>query len=298
MTILRQKMQEDLQLRGLAPATQESYLRAVRQLAEYHGRSPAQLDENNLRDYFLHLKNEKKASRSSMTIALCGIKFFYEHTLKREWRIFDLVRPEKSQKLPTVLSQDEVKAVLGNIRRQDYRTCLTTIYSCGLRLREGLTLQVSQIDSARMMLHIQKAKGGKDRYVPLPENTCQQLRQYWVTHRHPKWLFPGRRRRGEQPEIDATKPMDGRGMQKALKQAVAAQGIQKAVSVHTLRHSYATHLLEAGVNLRQIQTYLGHKSLRTTVIYTHLTRDGEARAATFINRLMSDVGLVQEVAPW
>lgn len=298
MTILRQKMQEDLQLNGLAPKTQEAYVRAVRQLAEYHGKSPDLLNEKEIRDYFLYLKNEKQAARGSVTIALCGIKFFYEHTLKREWHAFNLIRPEKTKKLPVVLSRQEVKGVLGQIRRLDYRTCLTTIYSCGLRLREGVTLRVSQIDSQRMMLHIQKGKGGKDRYVPLPNATCQLLRQYWVTHRHPTWLFPGRRRRGEAAGQDATKPMNERGMQTALKQAVAAQGIQKSVSVHTLRHSYATHLLGAGVNLRQIQTYLGHSSLRTTAVYTHLTRDGEARAATLINHLMDDLGSVEEAAPW
>ena len=298
MTSLRQRMQEDLQLRGLAPKTQDAYLRAVRQLAEHYGESPDQLDENHIRNYFLYLKNEKKAARGSVTIALCGIKFFYEHTLKREWQTFDLIRPEKSKKLPVVLSREEVKGVLGRIQRLDYRTCLTTIYSCGLRLREGLTLQVSQIDGQRMLLHIQKGKGNKDRYVPLPAATCQLLRQYWVTHRHPIWLFPGRRRRGEQPGQDATKPMDERGMQKALKQAVAAGGIQKSVSVHTLRHSYATHLLEAGVNLRQIQTYLGHSSLRTTAIYTHLTRDSQAQAATIIENLMDELETSQEPTPW
>lgn len=298
MTSLREKMQEDLQLRGLAPATQEAYLRAVRQLAEYYGKSPDQLDENHIRNYFLYLKNEKKAARGSVTIALCGIKFFYEQTVKREWQTFDLIRPEKSKKLPVVLSRKEVKGILGRIQRLDYRTCLTTIYSCGLRLGEGLTLQVSQIDGQRMQLHIQKGKGNKDRYVPLPASTCQLLRQYWATHRHPIWLFPGRRRRGEQPEQDATKPMDERGMQKALKQAVVAEGIQKSVSVHTLRHSYATHLLEAGVNLRQIQTYLGHSSLRTTAIYTHLTRASQARAATIIDNLMDELETSQETAPW
>lgn len=270
----------------------------MRQLAEHYGKSPDQLNENDIRTYFLYLKNEKKAARSSVTIALCGIKFFYEQTLKREWQTFALIRPEKSKRLPVVLSREEVKGVLNQIQRLDYRTCLTTVYSCGLRLREGLTLQVSQIDSQRMLLHIQKGKGNKDRYVPLPTATCQLLRQYWLTHRHPTWLFPGRRRRGEQPTQDATKPMDERGMQKALKQAVAAEGIHKSVSMHTLRHSYATHLLEAGVNLRQIQTYLGHSSLRTTAIYTHLSRDSQARAAVIIDNLMDELETSQKPAPW
>ena len=294
MTILRQKMQEHLQLRGLAEGTQKAYVRAVEQLAKYYGKSPDLLNEEEIRQYFLYLKNEKKASRSSVTIALCGIKFFYEQTLRREWRTFALIRPEKSKKLPAVLSRKEVKRVLGQIRKLKYRACLTTIYSCGLRLTEGRTLKVSQIDSKRMMLHIQKSKGGKDRYVPLPERTCDLLRKYWITHQHPKWLFPGGGE-GGQAKHGSVKPMDASGIQRALKQAMMEAGIQKQASVHTLRHSYATHLLEAGVNLRQIQIYLGHTSLRTTMIYTHLTRDGEARAATVINQLMEELDSSQEL---
>jgi site-specific recombinase XerD len=162
---------------------------------------------------------------------------------------------------------------------------LTTIYSCGLRLLEGVHLQVTDIDSERRMLHIRQGKGDKDRYVPLPEGTLKLLRQYWSTHRHPVWLFPAPTRAGV-PMSSATQPMDESGVQRAFKAALQESGVQKAASVHTLRHSYATHLLEAGVNLRLIQVYLGHSSLQTTTRYTHLTREVEAIATDAINRVM------------
>jgi len=285
-------MLEDMQLRGLAEKTQEAYLRTVRQLAAFYGKSPDQIDEEELRQYFLYLKNEKKASRSACTIAICGIKFFYEKTLQREWVTFDLVRPPKSQKLPVVLSRDEVRQVLGNLRRFHHRVCLTTIYSCGLRLREGSQLQVASIDSGRQLLHVRQGKGAKDRYVPLPTTTLTLLRQQWQIHRHPQWLFPSR----QQPQ--ATQPMDVGGVQRAFKAALADSGLQKRATVHTLRHSYATHLLEEGVNLRVIQSYLGHKSPQTTAIYTHLTRNAQSRAIDVIEQLMADLSPEAEPAPW
>jgi integrase/recombinase XerD len=285
MTPLRQRMMEDLQLRGLAAKTQDSYLRAIRQLAEHYRKSPDLITEEELRLYFLYLKNDKQISRSGFNIALSGLKFFYERTLHREWVILDLPRRTREKKLPTVLSTTEVRQILACLRRPHYRVCLTTIYSCGLRLLEGVTLQVADIDSARMMLHIRHGKGDKDRYVPLPEGTLQLLRDYWSTHRHPVWLFPAPTRAGV-PMSTATQPMDESGVQRAFKAALQESGVQKAASVHTLRHSYATHLLEAGVNLRLIQAYLGHSSPKTTAIYTHLTREANALATDAINRVM------------
>lgn len=292
MTVLRERMLADMQLRGLAEKTQTAYLRAVRQLAEYYGKSPDQIDEEELRRYFLYLKNEKKASRSSCTIAICGLKFFYERTLGREWPIFDLVRPPKSMKLPVVLSREEVGRVLACLHRLHYRACLTTIYSCGLRLQEGVQLQVPDIDGDRLLIHIRQGKGAKDRVVPLPSMTLSLLRQQWLTHRHPQWLFPSRR------SPQATQPIHPSGVQRAFKAALAACGMQKQATVHTLRHSYATHLLEAGVNLRVIQAYLGHRSPKTTAIYTHLTRDAQSRAVDVIDRLMVDLGPDAERSPW
>jgi site-specific recombinase XerD len=164
-------MIEDLQLRGFAPTTQEAYLRAVQQLAEHFDKSPADLTEEDLREYFLHLKNVRQASRSTCTQALCGIKFFFEHTLRRDWKTFGLVRPPKEKKLPVVLSQEEVGRVLICLNSFRYHVCLSTIYSCGLRLREGVQLQIADLDSDRMLIHVHKGKGGKDRYVPLPDRT-------------------------------------------------------------------------------------------------------------------------------
>jgi site-specific recombinase XerD len=277
-------MIEDMQLRGLSERTQESYVRAVRQLAEHYSKSPDQLSEEELRQYFLYLKNEKHASRSTCTLALCGIKFFYEHTLHKDWPTLSFVRPARERKLPVVLSREEVCRILGCLRRPHYRVCLSTIYACGLRLQEGVQLQVADIDGARKLLHVRLGKGAKDRYVPLPERTLEMLRAHWITHRHPVWLFPAQK--GVTP---ATGPMCESGVQRAFRAALQESGIQKRASVHTLRHSYATHLLEAGVDLRVIQVYLGHSSPSTTALYTHLTHKTEVLATEAVNELMNDL---------
>lgn len=282
MTALRQKMMEDMQLRGLSARTQEAYVRAVRQLAEHYGKPPDQISEEELRQYFLYLKNGKQASRSTCTQVLCGFKFFYEQTLQRDWPTLSFIRPPREKKLPVILSQEEVRQILGCLRRPHYRVCLSTIYACGLRLSEGIQLQVADIDSARMLLHLRQGKGNQDRYVPLPQRSLELLRSYWLTHRHPTWLFPARR--GQ-----STAPLASRGVQDAFHAALQESGIAKRATVHTLRHSWATHLLEAGVNLRLIQTYLGHHSLSTTAIYTHLTQRAEAMAAERLNELMADL---------
>ena len=280
MTALRQKMIEDMQLHGVAERTQDSYLRVVRQLAAYFKKSPDQISEEDLRQYFLYLKNVKKASRSTITLALCGIKFFYERTLQRQWVVFALVRPQPEKKLPVVLSVDEVRQILARVRRWRYRVCLSTIYACGLRLQEGLHLQISHIDGGRQLVHVCQGKGGKDRYVPLPQPILEMLRQYWGTHRDPVWIFPSTHQ-------TVKHPMDASGLQRAFHGALVDSGIQKPATVHTLRHSYATHLLEAGLNLRIIQAYLGHTSPNTTAIYTHLTKQSEDLAIQAVNRLVA-----------
>ena len=288
MNPLRQKMIEDMQLRGLSEKTQDAYVRAVRQLAEHCGKSPDRIHEEELRQYFLYLKNDKQVSSSTLTVALCGLKLFYERTLRREWATLDLVRPARRKKLPVVLSIAQVRRILGHIRHPRYRVCLSSIYACGLRLGEGVHLQVRDIDGDRMVVHVRQGKGAKDRYVPLPHSTLEMLRQFWSTHRHPEWLFPAPTRAGIPPST-ATKPMCVSGVQRCFRAALKESGIQKKASVHTLRHSYATHLLEAGVNLRLIQAYLGHSSPTTTAIYTHLTRAAEHLAADAINRVMGDL---------
>jgi integrase/recombinase XerD len=288
MSELRKRMIECLQLRGLSERTQESYVRAVRQLAEHYHKSPDLITEEELRQYFLFLKNVKHYARTTTTIAICGIKFFFERTLEKDWTTFNLVRPPPEKKLPVILSLAEVRQILSRIRLPRYQVCLTTIYSCGLRLQEGTNLRVADIDSARLMIHVRHGKGAKDRYVPLPERTLQLLRQYWQQHHNPVLLFPAEGRN----HIDlarSTEPMSKSSVQDAFHAALKESGNHKRASVHTLRHSWATHLLEAGVNLRLIQEWLGHSSPATTSVYTHLTVKAEQLGTAAINQLMSDL---------
>jgi len=276
MTPLRLRMLEDMQLRGLSARTQGCYVAAVRQLAEHYHRSPAQITEEDLRQYFLYLANEKKVARATATIALCGIRFFYEQTLHQSWSTLRFIRPRREKKLPVVLSRDEVRRILQALRDPVYRACLTTIYAGGLRLQEGARLQVGQVDGARLQLLIH-GKGNKDRYVPLAAPTLALLRAHWQTHRSPVWLFLAPPRRGRRAETPVTPgPVTRTSLQSAFARARQAAGVPKRASIHTLRHSFATHLLEAGVNLRIIQALLGHGSARTTQIYTHLTQEVRA----------------------
>jgi site-specific recombinase XerD len=278
-------MTEDMVLHGYSARTVEAYVGAVRQLAKHYGKSPDLISEEELRSYFVHLTTVKKLKRASVTIALCGIKFFFERTLGRQWGLFELVRPARESKLPVVLSRDEVRTLLSHVRIAGYRACLTTIYTSGLRLMEGARLQVADVDSARMMLFVH-GKGKKDRYVPLPEATLELLRGYWRTHRSPQWLFPAPPRRGLSHALaQAPGHMTRSSLQSAFRAAWKQSGINKAAHVHTLRHSWATHLLEAGVNLRLIQHYLGHSSPQTTAIYTHLTAEVRRSAIDPINEL-------------
>lgn len=286
MSSLRERMIEDLQLRGLSENTQDIYVRSVRQLADYWGKSPDQISEEELRDYFLYLKNEKQVSNATQRIALCAVKFFYRYTLKRPWPILEMIRPVKERKIPLVLSREEVQQVLSQVRIASYRVCLSTIYGCGLRLREGIKLQVSDIDSERMQLQVRNAKGNKDRWVPLSNLTLTMLREFWQTHRDPVWLFPS-------PvwckpgQLGADKPLAAITIYRAFVAARDEIELQKQATVHTLRHSWATHLLEAGVNLRLIQVYLGHSCLSSTAHYLHLTSIGQQQTATAIDDLMA-----------
>jgi site-specific recombinase XerD len=288
MTKLRQKMLEDLQLRGMSTETQKAYVGAVKLLAKYYNRSPDQITEAELRAYLLYLRNEKQVSNSTFTVYLCGIKFLYEHTLKRAWPTLELARGGRERKLPVVLSKAEVKRILECVRRQRHRVCLSTIYACGLRLSEGISLRVRDIDSERMMLSVHQGKGRKDRSVPLPEHTLSMLREYWCTHKHPVWMFPIAYRRG--PVLPTAKRcMAPRGISKAFKLALQESEVKKPATIHTLRHSYATHLLEAGVPLRVIQVYLGHASIETTAIYLHLTKKVADPAIEAINGMVAQL---------
>jgi len=280
MSELKQKMIEDMQLHGYAARTQVSYLGAVRGLAKHYQCSPNQLTETDIRKFFLHLINDRKASQSTVKIYLSGIKFFYQTTLGRKWRFFSFAMPAKSRKLPTVLSRDEVGTILGLIRNAGMKVLLTVTYVCGLRLNEAVSLRVDDIDGKRLQLRV-KGKGNKERSVPLPGKTLELLRSYWLVHRPRHWLFPAKHR----PD----RAISHSTVQKAFSAALRESGIRKKASVHSLRHSYATHLLEDKVDLRFIQMLLGHSSLKTTAIYTHLTRQGENILKNAVNRLMPDV---------
>ncbi|HEX9704751.1 MAG TPA: site-specific integrase [Gemmatimonadales bacterium] len=287
MTPLRQRMMQDLQLRGYSDRTVEAYVRSVAQLAKFYCSSPDRITEEQVREYFLHLTNVQKVARGTHTIALCGIKFFYQETLARQWHVLDVARPKGENKLPVVLGRDEVWRILDSLRTAVYRACLTTIYACGLRLMEGARLQVPDVDGERKLLHIH-GKGRKDRYVPLPDATLALLREYWRSHRNPLWVFPTGTRSGVAPLGDPSVGHISRAsLQSAFARAVKQSGVHKRAHVHTLRHSYATHLMEAGVALRLIQEYLGHTSPKTTAIYTHLTREFRDAALSPINDLMA-----------
>lgn len=282
MTPLRQRMIETMQLRGLAPRTQESYLSAVQQLALYFHKSPDSITEDELRQDFLFLIADKQLAPNTTNVALNAIKFFFTYTLRRSWPLRDLVRPPRPKKLPVVLTPEEIWRIIAQVRRPDYRVCLSVIAACGLRLLEGVDLQVSQIDSARMHLLIRSGKGNKDRAVPLPARTLSLLRAHWRRHRNPIWLFPATPPEGQRY---ATAAMDESGLQKAFRKALAAAGVTKPATIHSLRHSWATHLIESGVSVRGVQLWMGHTSPTTTAIYPHLTQQREERAARALDEL-------------
>jgi len=289
MTVLRERMLEDLKLHGLAKNTQNLYVRAVQQLAKYCRKPPDQITEEELRQYFLYLTQVKKIAPSTLTVAVCGIRFFYEHTLHRQWTILNLVHSPKERKLPEVLTIEEVRRILGCVHHLCFKACLSTIYACGLRIQEGTHLQVKDIDSVSEIIHIHNGKGGKDRNVPLPQSILKILRQYWVTHRNPVWIYPSRDKEGIYRLDTATKPMTVRAVQRAFLGALQESGVTKEATVHTLRHSWATHLYEAGVDLRIIQAYLGHSSPATTSIYTHLTPKTTEPARLTINQVVENL---------
>lgn len=275
-----------LQLAGMGDRTQECYARSVRQLLEFHDKDPRQITEQELQEYFLHRRNTSKWSPSTLNICYCGLKFFFIHVLQIQWPVFEYLKAQKENRLPCVLNRDEVIEVLSHVHTFHNYVFLTTIYTCGLRLQEALYLQISDIDAKRMMIHVHRGKGAKDRYVPLPEETLVMLRNYWATHRNPVLIFPALGR-GHQDASKSKTPMAIDSVQGAFRSARHKTSINKRrVTIHTLRHSYATHLLEEGVNIRVIQRYLGHTALETTMVYLHLTQKGQEDAYAIINQTM------------
>lgn len=277
---------EDLKLSGKKHRTQQAYVRAIRKFAEFLGHSPDLATEDQLRKYLLHLADSKKWAASTINVAQQALKQFFRITCPRDWPVLKLARVQTEQKLPVVISVDEVHTLLKLIEKPSMRCFFTVVYSMGLRLQEALNLQVADIDSKRWLVHIHRGKGAKDRLVPLPKSTYEELCSYWVKHRNPVWIFPAEGRNHKLAPT-ADKPMSESSVQDVIK-AVLEQlkWDNRGISTHTLRHCYATHLLEAGVNLRLIQKYLGHKHLSSTMIYLHITTVGEEAAIAKINSLM------------
>jgi integrase/recombinase XerD len=262
MSALRKRMLEDLRVRNYSPKTQEIYIQQVARFAAHFGRSPDQLNAEDIRTYLVHLKETQQVSWSAFKQAVSALRFFYRITLGRAELIPEIPYPRHSKKLPTVLSHEEVARLLQAVRQPKHHAVLATIYAAGLRISEALSLKVSDIDSERMVITVREGKGRKDRTVMLSPQLLALLRRYARQTSPSGWLFPGRRR---------DRPLHATAVQRACAQARVAARISKPATVHTLRHSFATHLLEAGTDLRLIQTLLGHRSVKTTSIYTHVS---------------------------
>jgi site-specific recombinase XerD len=288
------KFQQFVELKDFKPPTRKEYVRYVRRLADHFHGDPAALSEDQLRQYFLFLRQEKKFSGSAMSIAKAALQlFFREHLGRADWKVFSELVIRRGQPLPLVLAREEVARVLGVLRVERFRVCLRLIYGCGLRVGEAVKVQVRDIDGAQLRLRIVQGKGGKDRYVPLTQTLLEELRAFWKTHRDPVWLFPAPgcawRERGVRPRAalgGAATHLSVSAVQNAFRLARAECGLKAEATVHTLRHCYATHLLEEGVSLRLISQYLGHASLDVTVLYTHLTATNEGQARAALDKLL------------
>jgi site-specific recombinase XerD len=277
-------MSDDLQLAGMSRRTVHGYLRAVRQLADYCRTRPDRVTEAQLRRYFLYLINEKQFAYGSLRVAFSGIKFFYTRTCKRTWKTLATMKLQQAKTLPEVLTIEQVHQIIDAARVERIALYFWTVYSMGLRLEEARQLQVGDVDADRGLVHVHRGKGAKDRYVPLPSSTLAWLRKHWLTHRNPRLLFPAEGRDHQQSSTART-PIETSTVQKAMSKIAAELKFTKKVSIHTLRHSYATHLLEAGVSLKVIQKILGHSSLQTTLVYLHLTDTAEANAREKIEQI-------------
>lgn len=261
MTPLRQRMIEDMQIRNFSPETIKGYVYYVSQFAKHFNQSPDLLGVEEIRQYQVYLLRERKLSSSTLNLALSALRFFYKVTLAREWALEHLRYPRRAKRLPTVLSKPEVYRVFSVIRNPKHRTLLMTMYATGMRVSEAARLRVEDIDSKRMVIRVHQGKGKKDRYVPLSATLLQALRTYWKKGRSTGALFPSQR---------GGSPLTTGSITKVCADARKKAGLSKRLTPHTFRHSFATHLLEAGTDLRTIQIILGHRSLRTTALYLHV----------------------------
>lgn len=275
----------NLKLQGKRPATIDAYSRAVRRITAYFDRTPDTLSTNNLKQYFNSLIQTH--SWSTVKLDRNGLQFFYRYTLDRQWEWLSIVKPPQVKRLPDILTPAQVGLMISETKQQRYQVFFLTLYSMGLRLSEALNLTVHDIDSQLMQVHVRDGKGGKDRLIPIPQRTLAALRCYWKIHRHPQLLFPGQGR-------GADSPMDKGGVQKAMKKVLSTCRINKPISPHSLRHCFATHLLEQGLDLRSLQLLLGHASLNTTARYTQLTNVKQQDAARAVNQLADNLALIWE----
>lgn len=262
-------MTQAMQLHGLRVKTIDSYRRTLYRVAGHFRRCPDDLKPDELKEYFAAMLEQY--SWSTIKVDLSSLQFFHRYVLEREMEWIKIIRPPRVRTLPDIPTREEVHQLINTVRKLRYRIFLLVVYSLGLRISEGLALQVADIDGRQQRVHIRDGKGGKDRYVPIPALTLQSMRRFWTTHRHPRLLFPSPA--GSQFIVRiASAPMDASGVQAALKAARLECGIEKRLTVHSLRHAYATHLLEQGMDLRLIQSLLGHSHSNTTARYAHITQ--------------------------
>jgi site-specific recombinase XerD len=265
----------DLQLSGAKPRTQKTYLREAENLARYFNKSPEQLGEDELKEYLLYLMKERHLSEGTFRFYVAGLKFLYRTTLKREWAVDKIRPPRAKRKLPVVLDLTEVESLFCVTKNLKHKAILMMTYASGLRASETASLKLTDIDSKRMMVRIRQGKGGKDRYSILSQRALEQLRQYWHKYRPTEWLFEGAKKEN---------PITTHSIQLMFYAAKKRAGITKPASVHTLRHSFATHLIEAGTSLHHVQMLLGHRSPTTTTVYLHVSRLNLAQVISPLDR--------------
>jgi integrase/recombinase XerD len=282
MTPLRQRLLDDLRLRNLSVNTQQAYVRAVEQLARFYRCSPDRLNREQVRRYLVHLVTQERIAPSSFNVYRCGLLFFYRITLGRDWVLRDVVCAKVGKKLPAVLSRGEVVRFLGVIGSPKDRALLSTAYATGLRVSELTHLRAADIDSQRMAIRVRQGKGQKDREVMLSPKLLDELRAYWKLVRPKTWLFPS--------TSDPTQPVGRHVVLAACRRYARRAGLKKNVTPHTLRHTFATHLLEAGTNIRTIQALLGHRSLRTTATYTFVSHEHVLAATSPFESLDIEAG--------
>ena len=272
-----------LKLKGLQPKTIDAYSRGVRRIGAYFDYAIDDLSQEQLLCYFSDLLD--RLSWSAVKLDLYGLKFFYTHVLEKDWVNVKLIQPPKSKRIPDILTRDEAQTLFESTRKLSYRVFYFVLYSLGLRLNEGLRLQVGDIDGTRMRVHVRDAKGNKDRLVPLSAKTLLIMRLFWRVHKHPVFLFPNRKRGLKHAHL-AESHLNMGGVQVAMNKVVKEMGLKKRITCHSLRHSFATHLLEAGVDMLELQAILGHVSLLTTAKYTHLTTTTHLKCEKQINEVM------------